>query len=461
METENFKSEDTIIGRPPIFVDKNGKEIYLPVHDAFAQEQAKRQILVMHRRGRKTSLSLEKVFKYLITNPKIVGKTLLPKLKQAKEIVWDDPNMLFHENICPPGIIANINKSQHKITLKNGSIYYLDGADNPDSQRGGNVQVLHLPEAGDHKEAIWSQIYEPVLMANGGVAIFEGNPRGRNWYHRLYHQAQGREGWATFLLSARNSPIFTPEQLRDLEMNNPWAVFAAEYLCEWIDSIGTVFRTFRNVANAKESPAEYGKKYRIGVDLAKMLDYTFVSVVDRHTWHQVKVDRWNQVDWTIQKERLKAIIKQYALKANGNAVEVIIEGNGVGSPIFDDLYNWSATEPTLDIMMRNYITNNAGKNLLVQNFSMLCDQGAIGILPYEPLMQELELFTYEKTATSFVYGAPDGYHDDTVMGTMLSYWELGTKLQPPEQPDLRRTSFGQPIDKQASSFVIPNIYRGI
>lgn len=209
--------------------------LFLPIHNAFKASRKKRQIIVAHRRGRKTSMALEKMFQYLWANPKIVGKTLAPERKQAKEIIWDDPDMLFHQNVCNPSIIRNINKSELKITLKNGSVWSLDGADDPHSKRGGNVKVLHLTEAGDHDEAVWSAVYEPVLMANGGVAIFEGNPRGKNWYFRLTMDAKTRPNWDVFEIPAARemdngslelvTPIFTLADLEDLRAHTPDAVF--------------------------------------------------------------------------------------------------------------------------------------------------------------------------------------------------------------------------------------------
>ena len=152
------------IGIEPIYKFPDGRTEELPLHKQFLDNTDKRKIFVAHRRGLKTTTSIGEVFKYLASNPKIIGKTLAPIRKQAKEIIWDDPDMLFR--LVPKEIIKEINKTELKITLKNGSIWYLDGADQPNFQRGGNVKVLHLTEAGDHKEEVWTSIYEPVLTLN-------------------------------------------------------------------------------------------------------------------------------------------------------------------------------------------------------------------------------------------------------------------------------------------------------
>ena len=419
------------IGRPPIYVFSDGRTVELPKHREFQESRAKRKIFVVHRRGRKTSMALEEMFKYLVANPKIIGKTLAPIRKQAKEIIFDDPGMLF--TIVPKQIIQRVDNGALQVWLKNGSIWYLDGADDPNFQRGGNVKILHLTEAGDHKEEVWNSVYEPVLTLNGGVAIFEGNPRGQNWFFRLFQNVPDRRGWVRWIVPASETPIFTVEQLADIKANNPENVFAAEYLCEWVGSIGTVFRSIRGISIYEPQTAQENRRYRIGIDLAKVQDFTVISVVDKHNWKQVWLERFNQLDWTLQKERMKEVIKNYSKKINFNEVEVLIESNGIGDPIYDDLCVWVVREREHNIIIRPFKTTNASKSLLITNMSMLSDQGIIGLLKDEKQISEFEAFTYKKTATNFIYGAPEGLHDDIVMATAFSFWELGGKYPVPQE----------------------------
>lgn len=373
------------------------------------------------------------MFRYLLANPGIIGKTLAPTRKQAKEIIWDDPDML--STILPPHLIAKKHETFLMITLVNGSIWYLDGADDPEhGKRGGNVKVLHLTEAGDHDPAIWYSIYEPVLIANDGIAIFEGNPRGRNWYYELYEKAANRPGWDRFILSAEDSPIFTPAQLADIKANNPENVYNAEYLCRWVDSAGVVFRSYDSLITSRPSPALPQRKYRLGIDSAQLQDYTVLSVVDRHTWAQVAHERFNQLSYGTIKDKIKQVILAYSDRKNGNAIEVMIETNNIGKVIFDDLIQWSLTGDmmtTHDIIIKPFTTTQQSKSLLVSHFSMLCDTRQIKLLPVPEQTKELGQFTYKKTLNGFSYSAPQGLHDDCVMALLFSYWDLGGKLPVP------------------------------
>jgi hypothetical protein len=447
------------IGRPCEFTFQDGRVVPLPTHEKFMASRAKRQILVIHRRGRKTSMSLEKMFQYLATRPRTVGKTLAPVRKQAKEIIWDDPDMLFHPNVLNPKIIASINKADLSVRLTNGSVWSLDGADNPHSKRGGNVKVLHLTEAGDHDEALWTQVYEPVLIANHGVAIFEGNPRGRNWYYRLFEKAPEREGWDRFLVSATETPIFTEADLLDLQRNTPDAVYRAEYLCEWVDSIGTVFRDFDKVMVLSPTEPVAGRSYRSGLDLGKIQDYTVDTTIDRHTWDEVAIDRFNSVDWPTIKRRLKRKYARFGKKKNGNTIEVQIECNGIGDPIYDDFCMWAASNvadpdlkegdgpdiiPTKDlsVIFIPFKTTNDSKAMLVSDLSLKMEGEMCRLIKDDVVKKELEEFTYKKTALNFIYSHPDGGHDDTVMSKMLAFWDIGYKFPLPEDKPKEKSSWG-------------------
>jgi hypothetical protein len=459
-------SNGVTIGRPPIFIGKGGEIIHLPVQDAFQRSRAKRKILVIHRRGRKTSMALEEVFKILLANPGSIGKTLAPQRKQAKENIWMDPDMLFSPNVCPPEIIKNRNNTELYVELINGSIYFLDGADDPQSKRGANVKVLHLTEAGDHNPAVWEQVYEPILIANGGVCIFEGNPRGRNWYYEMFRKAQTRPGWETFFLSATDSPIFTPDELKDLRLSLPENVFRSEYLCEWVDSSGTVFRNFDACATATQivSPAEihfpeyavcpkdrlaYGASFKAGLDLAKHQDYTVLSVVCLNDNSQVYIDRFNALSWEEIKARLKADMLFFSDTQNKNSLEVTIETNGVGDPVFDDLFLWSSGMDVRflhDIRLEPFTTSMKSKERIVTNLAMLFDMERIKILRDQVQLEELGRFTFEKRANGFHYSAPKGEHDDCAMSLALCAHNLEHPPRPlPERVTPSRTRFGIPL----------------
>lgn len=411
---EKTKTMGTI-GRPPVAIDFLGREVALPVHRAFLESSSKRRLLCFHRRARKTSIALEEVMKYLAANPGIIGMSLAPERKQAKMAIWDDPDMLFNPSILPPVLIADINRQDLSVKLKNGSIYYLDGADEPRNKKGTNAKILHLTEIGDHKPEIWFEVYSPILEANGGILIGEGTTRP-GWWNRLFNDAGHWKGWETFFLPATESPIFTPEQLEKIRAETPDAIYRSEYLCEWLEASGQVFRNVRETARGTPCPPNPSKRYRMGLDLAKHQDWTVMSVVDLHTWDQVYLERFNKIDWVLQKSRIEAVCRRY------NNASILLDSTGIGDPIYDDLLS-------LGLPVRGYQFTTASKMKLVHHLSKLMDDGSLTFINDIDLVREFNSYKYKKLPSeAYSYSAPDGEHDDCVTATMLSFWNLVEKL---------------------------------
>lgn len=185
----------------------------------------------------------------------------------------------------------------------------------------------------------------------------------------------------------------------------------------------------------------------MGLDLGKLQDPTCATVVDRHTWHEVALKRLKTVDWVTQKKEIIELAKTYGKKDEGNEIEIMIESNGVGEPIHDDLVAWTLSKEAkpYSILIRPFTTTNASKAMIVSNLSMLFDQAHIRIIADPIALKELGVFTYKKSSIGFIYGAPTGEHDDTVMSKGLAYWDLGAKLAEPVDPNDKKpekTYFG-------------------
>src|SRR3989304_4845891 len=92
------------------------------------------KVLVWHRRARKTTTAINEITKQALLK-KGVYWHLFPTYAEAKDAVWRDPSMLF--NIIPKEFISRTNESELIVYFRNGSIYQLKGADDPDALRGG------------------------------------------------------------------------------------------------------------------------------------------------------------------------------------------------------------------------------------------------------------------------------------------------------------------------------------
>jgi hypothetical protein len=73
--------------------------------------------------------------------------------------------------------------------------------------------------------------------------------------------------------------------------------------------------------------------------------------------------------------------------------------------------------------VEGYKFTNASKKDLVENLSIQIENQQISIPNIPELIAELGLFGYKiSPAGVTTYGAPEGYHDDTVIALALATW---------------------------------------
>ena len=106
--------------------------------------------------------------------------------------------------------------------------------------------------------------------------------------------------------------------------NLPERVFAQEFMAEFLEDGGGVFRRVMDATTAKpQDKAEPGHDYIVGVDWAKSADFTVLAVLDA-TAALVYLDRFNQIDYTLQAGRLHALCERFkpqAVIAERNSIE--------------------------------------------------------------------------------------------------------------------------------------------
>jgi len=177
-----------------------------------------------------------------------------------------------------------------------------------------------------------------------------------------------------------------------------------------------VFRRIReNIDGIFEEP-RLNHRYQMGVDLARLQDFTVITVVDRHSHQVVHFDRFNQIDWNLQKARIEATCRRY------NLANVVIDSSGVGDAVVEDLKR-------LGLPIKEFKFSNSSKKQLIENLAIKIEQGLVKYPNIPELINELEVFTYEMTPSGNVrYNAPEGETDDCVISACLAYWEIGDKL---------------------------------
>ena len=318
--------------------------------------------------------------------------------------------MLFR--VLPASLITKTNEQELVVYLKNGSIMQLKGADEPDALRGAGPVGVVFDEFAKVKFDAWG-VVEPILRANDGWAWFIGTPKGKNHLHQFYLRGQlEHPEWKSWLLKASNSGVINAQQLQESRKTMTQADFNQEWECEFLEGIGAIFRGVRDIATAEAQKPMDGHNYVIGIDLAKVNDYTVLTVYDRSTNSQVYQDRFNTIEWPFQKKRIKGISDHYL-----HAL-CVIDATGLGDPIADDLARSG-------VPVEPFKITEQSKKDLIEKLSIWIEQKTLKILNIEETLNEFDNFNYEIGESGKIkYGAPQGFNDDIVIAHALAVWSL-------------------------------------
>lgn len=395
--------------------------------------RARFKFLKIHRKAGKTALASNKLILSCL-KWRGIGWYVAPTYKQAKEIMWRDPDMLF--KYIPREILAKKpNESELTVPFVSGSILGLKGADQPDSLRGPNPKIVVLDEVYLMKKEIWEEILLPIAMANPEMEIWligTTKPTGRFW-HELYQKFEeamkaGDPNYYALTLTADESGILSPEMLATAKVTMTQSAYEQEFSLVFHGEDGVVFRGIERCLIdrfEREVGPERGHRYRFGIDLARVQDWTVLTGINRSSFVVDYFDRFNQIDYQLQKARIEATLRRY------NNAEASVDATGVGDPIVEDLQKRG-------LSVSGVTLTEASKANIITNLAIHIEQGKIKIPKcYTELIEELRIFGFEVTKSGRTrYSAPEGRHDDCVISLALALWEIGSRLSPRNAVDV-------------------------
>ena len=168
-----------------------------PVWNAFSNG-SKRLLLLWHRRAIKTTTAAHIVARAAIETV-ATYYIITPTFALGRRIWWDGldyrgKRMLL--SVFPPEYIASFSESEMQITLVNGSVVQLIGADEPNRLvRGPGVRGVVFDEYSVMDSAHPWNVLQPILIENGGWALFCFTPLGKNHASALYEMAIRDPAW--------------------------------------------------------------------------------------------------------------------------------------------------------------------------------------------------------------------------------------------------------------------------
>jgi len=215
-----------------------------------------------HRRCRKTTAALNLNIREACRFPGGKYGHIAPTQVMARNIIWDDPNMLKKYLPDKREMDWKMNEQKMLVTFVNGSLLKFGGADEPDSWRGVDFIGVTADEWSMIKEILWTEILRPVI---GGPlpddvkkyqpfrwSNFLYTPKGMNHASRMFNDAccladggtlpdcgvapMLKPNWFASRVIGEKSGIFSKAELARMKEEMPKALYDQEINCSRVTS---------------------------------------------------------------------------------------------------------------------------------------------------------------------------------------------------------------------------------
>lgn len=211
----------------------------------------KRAVSVWHRRAGKDSTALNFTAASMFAR-KGVYWHMLPTVVQGRKVIWngiDYHGRRIIDQVFPEEIRKRTNNNEMLIEMVNGSMWQVAGSDNYNSLVGSNPVGVIFSEWSLADPSAWNYI-RPILLENGGWAIFIYTPRGKNHGYKTYDMACGNDKWFAELLDVEHtcrddgSRIMTEEMLEEEALSGMAEdMIQQEYFCSFDAGMAGAFYT--------------------------------------------------------------------------------------------------------------------------------------------------------------------------------------------------------------------------
>lgn len=246
------------------------------------------------RRHYKTTLIINLLLKECFNNPGVYTY-VAPTYRQAKNILWDDPDMLFA--YAPKEHIKRSSRQELMLEFSNGSILRLFGGDDPDKLRGVNTKGIVFDEWAvfAYPKTIWEEIFLPILRKDTDRwAVFIFTPKGQNYCWDMWNKAENNEEWYTNELRASKSGIIPKSEYDKAKKEIDPLLFAQEFECAFIAEEEMTFITSAMIESTKLATPIYPFiKKLVGIDPALGGDECVLYYMENFEVKKQIIGHWN------------------------------------------------------------------------------------------------------------------------------------------------------------------------
>jgi len=385
---------------------KKQKQVHLALEDSMI----KFITVVAGRQAGKTMMGRNAMLMFALSKPNSVGMWVSPTSPQANKVY----KQILNDVIESP-MIKRYKGSlgDAEIEFKNGSVIKFRAAAQGDSLRGETIGFLVVDEAAMMEEDFINEVLLPMgLTVKGFKVLYITTPKGKNYIYTNYLKGMNDsiKEFKSFHFISSDSPYGDKSYIELVKANIPEKQFKQEWLAEFVDG-ASVFNEIGKISTLSPLRAPLANdKYFMGVDVALRDDYSVITVLNEKA-EMVYMDRWNASTAPQVKERIIKAINLFKPK------KILIESNGLGNPIIDDLM---ITHKIRNIIP--WVTTNKSKNEIINNLINATETDKIKLLNEKVLIDEMEAYEMMVSKAGLTtFNGPSGFHDDTVVSLALAY----------------------------------------
>jgi hypothetical protein len=347
-------------------------------------------------------------------------------LRHTSPVAWLAPsyrmlsdNFRLLSNSLAPVITRKLNNE--RLDLVGGGYIDFWSLEQPDRIRGRKYKHVIINEAAMVADLVdaFNLVIAPTLVDLRGSADFYSTPKGLNGFYNFYTAAVDNKSWERFKYTSYDNPTIPRDEIDIMVSMLPERVVKQEIMAEFVED-GAYFQriTERATIPAPDAPGDHGGHSLVaGLDWALSEDFTVLTIACRECNRVVYWDRFNQIDYTYQRERIKAALSAWGVRG------ILPERNSIGEPNIELLAQegWQIYRGVDGKMGFN--TTATTKPLLIQSLAAAFEHH--GFMVPADYADELRSYQVESMASGrLTFGAPSGMHDDRVISLALAWWAM-------------------------------------
>jgi hypothetical protein len=233
-----------------------------PAQKTVSEDATRFRVVVAGRRFGKTHLSVRELCWHAREPNKEVWY-IAPTYKMARQIVWRK----LKNRLQDLNWITKTNETELSITLRNGSIISLKGADNYDSLRGVGLDFIVLDEFADIDPLAWYETLRPTLSDKGGRALFIGTPKGiGNWAYEIYQNSLDNDAWKSYSFTTIDGGRVPEAEIEAAKKDLDERTFRQEYLATFETFSGRIYYAFDRNLNVRKYEGATPDVVYVGMD---------------------------------------------------------------------------------------------------------------------------------------------------------------------------------------------------